>query len=68
MPILRHPDLLPSNIFVSKEGGTSISIDRENDSTLPSTSQARTPEQFHNFGDEDFENFRPPQLPANLNS
>lgn len=67
-PTLRHPDLSPSNIFVSKEGEISGLIDWENTTTLPLFLQARIPEHFQNFGDEDSENFRQPQLPANFDS
>jgi Phosphotransferase enzyme family len=67
-PTLRHPDLSPSNIFVSKEGEISGLIDWEGTTILPLFLQARIPEHFQNFGDKDSENFRQPQLPANFAS
>ena len=67
-PTLRHPDLSPSNIFVSKEGEISGLIDWEDTTILPLFLQARFPEHFQNFGDEDAENFRQPRLPENFDS
>lgn len=67
-PTLRHSDLSPSNIFVSEEGDISGLIDWESTTALPLFLQARIPEHFQNFGDEDSENFRKPRLPANFDS
>lgn len=50
VPFVRHPDLSPSNIFIS-------------DSTaLPIFLQAKIPKHFQNYGDDDSENFQHPKL------
>ncbi|KAF7513613.1 hypothetical protein GJ744_008907 [Endocarpon pusillum] len=66
-PTLRHPDLSPSNIFISKGEITGL-IDWENTTILPLFMQAWIPGHFQNFGDEESENFRQPKLPANFRS
>jgi hypothetical protein len=63
---LRHPDLSPSNIFVSDAGDITGIIDWQHAVVLPIFLQAKMPKHFQNYGDEDSENFKPPRLPPNF--
>ncbi|KAK5999991.1 hypothetical protein QM012_005079 [Aureobasidium pullulans] len=65
-PTIRHPDLSPSNIFVSDSGDITGLIDWQHTSVLPLFLQAKIPKHFQNWGDEDSENFRAPRLPENF--
>jgi hypothetical protein len=65
-PTIRHPDLSPSNIFVSDAGEITGLIDWQHTSVLPLFLQAKIPKHFQNWGDEESENFRAPQLPENF--
>lgn len=65
-PTIRHPDLSPSNIFVSDMGEITDLIDWQHTSVLPLFLQAKIPKHFQNWGDEDSENFRAPRLPENF--
>ncbi|TVY33126.1 Altered inheritance of mitochondria protein, mitochondrial, partial [Lachnellula occidentalis] len=65
-PTIRHPDLSPSNIFVSKSGDITGVIDWQHATILPNFLQAKIPKHFQNYGDEDSENFKPPRLPPHF--
>jgi hypothetical protein len=64
-PTIRHPDLSPSNIFISNSGEITGLIDWQHASVMPLFLQAKIPKHFQNWGDEDSENSRPPRLPEN---
>ncbi|KAH8685456.1 phosphotransferase family protein [Tricladium varicosporioides] len=66
VPVIRHPDLSPSNILVSDTGEITGVIDWEHTIILPIFLQAKIPKHFQNYGDEDSENFRQPKLPPNF--
>ncbi|TAQ84138.1 hypothetical protein B7494_g7538 [Chlorociboria aeruginascens] len=55
---IRHPDLSPSNIFISDSGDIIGIIDWQNATILPIFLQAKIPKYFQNYGDDDSENFR----------
>lgn len=61
-PTIRHPDLSPSNIFVSESGEITGVIDWQHATILPIFLQAKIPKHFQNYGDEDSESFKPPKL------
>lgn len=65
---IRHSDLSPNNIFVSDMGEITGIIDWQHCVALPLFSQAKIPAHFQNFGDEDSENFRPPQIAPDFDS
>ncbi|KAH4122821.1 hypothetical protein HBI81_104630 [Parastagonospora nodorum] len=67
-PTIRHPDLSPNNIFVSESGDITGVIDWQHSTILPMFLQAKIPKHFQNYGDDDSENFRRPELPANFDS
>lgn len=67
-PCFRHPDLSPNNIFVSSSGEITGVIDWQHATVLPIFLQAKIPKHFQNYGDEDSENFRDPELPSNFKS
>jgi len=67
-PTIRHPDLSPSNIFISPSGEITGLVDWQYSAILPVFLQAKIPKHFQNYGDEDSENFRPPKLPENLDA
>lgn len=67
-PILRHPDLSPSNIFVSDEGTVIGLIDWQHCAILPLYLHTRVPEHFQNWGDEGSERFETPSLPTDYKS
>lgn len=67
-PCFRHPDLSPNNIFVSESGEITGVIDWQHATILPIFLQAKVPRHFQNYGDEDSENFRDPELPSNFKS
>ena len=63
VPTIRHPDLSPSNIFISDSNDriTGI-IDWQHTTVLPIFLQAKIPKHFQNYGDDDSENFCRPKL------
>ncbi|KAL6705518.1 hypothetical protein ACN47E_006635 [Coniothyrium glycines] len=65
-PTIRHPDLSPDNIFVSESGNITGVIDWQHSTMLPMFLQAKIPKHFQNYGDDDSENFRRPELPTNF--
>ena len=67
-PTIRHPDLSPSNIFVSESGDITGIIDWQHATVLPIFLQAKIPKYFQNYGDEDSERFKPPRLPLNFDT
>ncbi|TVY91146.1 Altered inheritance of mitochondria protein, mitochondrial [Lachnellula willkommii] len=67
-PTIRHPDLSPSNIFVSESGDITGVIDWQHATILPIFLQAKIPKDFQNYGDEDSENFKPPRLSPNFDT
>ncbi|KFZ20633.1 hypothetical protein V502_03115 [Pseudogymnoascus sp. VKM F-4520 (FW-2644)] len=67
-PTIRHPDLSPSNIFISETGKITGIIDWQHTSVLPSFLQAKIPKHFQNYGDDDSENFRRPKLAEGVDS
>jgi len=68
VPVLRHPDLSPSNIFVSDSGEITGIIDWQHAVVLPIFLQAKMTKHFQNYVDEDSENFKPLRLPPNFDS
>jgi hypothetical protein len=60
---IRHPDLSPNNIFVSDSGDITGVIDWQHSVILPLFLQAKMPQHFQSYGDDESENFRPPKLP-----
>ena len=62
VPTIRHPDLSPSNIFISDSGDITGIIDWQHATILPIFLQAKIPKHFQNYGDDDSENFQPPKL------
>ncbi|PVH71026.1 phosphotransferase family protein [Cadophora sp. DSE1049] len=62
VPTIRHPDLSPSNIFISDSGDITGIIDWQHTTILPIFLQAKIPKHFQNYGDDDSENFRRPEL------
>ena len=67
-PTIRHPDLSPCNIFVSDRGEITSMIDWHQCVVLPLFLESGIPRQFHSYGDEDFDNNRPPDLPDKFDS
>jgi hypothetical protein len=62
VPTIRHPDLSPSNIFISDSSDITGIIDWQHATVL----QAKIPKHFQNYGDDDSENFRRPKLPESF--
>lgn len=62
-PTIRHPDLSPTNIFISDSGDITGIIDWQHSTVLPIFLQAKIPKHFQNYGDEDSENFERPRAP-----
>ena len=62
IPTIRHPDLSPSNIFISDSGNITGIIDWQHATVLPIFLQAKIPKHFQNYGDDDQKNFRRPKL------
>jgi hypothetical protein len=62
VPTIRHPDLSPSNILISDSGDITGIIDWQHTTILPIFLQAKIPKHFQNYGDDDSENFRRPEL------
>jgi hypothetical protein len=68
LPVLRHPDLQPNNIFVSEDFKITGIIDWQHASVLPTFLAAGMPNSFQNYSDEGSTSFIPPRLPDNLES
>jgi hypothetical protein len=62
IPTIRHPDLLPSNILISNSGDITGIINWQHATILPIFLQAKIPKHFQNYGDDDSENLRRPEL------
>ena len=62
-PAIRHPDLSPSNILIRDSGDIAGIIDWQHTAVLPLFLQAKIPQHYQNWGDEDSENLRSPELP-----
>ena len=67
-PTIRHPDLSPNNIFISESGDITGVIDWQHSTILPLFLQAKIPKHFQNWGDDDSETFRRPELPTDFDS
>lgn len=63
---IRHPDLQPNNIFVSKDLEITGLIDWQHCAILPLFLQAGIPASLHNYGDEVSESLQEPRLPLNF--
>jgi hypothetical protein len=68
LPILRHPDLQPNNIFVSEDLKITGLIDWQHSIVLPTFLTAGIPNPLQNYNDEESMSFVPPQLPDDLES
>lgn len=68
LPILRHPDLQPNNIFVSEDFNVTGLIDWQHSVVLPTFLAGGMPRSFQNYGDEQSMLFVPPQLPEDFGS
>lgn len=68
LPILRHPDLQPNNIFVSKDFNITGLIDWQHSVVLPKFLATGMPRSFQNYDDEQSMSFVPPQLPEDFGS
>ncbi|KAH7087401.1 kinase-like domain-containing protein [Paraphoma chrysanthemicola] len=65
-PIIRHPDLQPNNIFISKDHKVTGLIGWQHAVVLPNFLAAGIPNSFQNYGDDESRSFTPPQLPSDL--
>ena len=67
---IRHPDLQPNNIFVSRSPDSGCKVvslfDWQHTSILPMFLHAGIPQQFQNYGDSVSESMTLPSLPENL--
>ncbi|KAH3973014.1 hypothetical protein HBH52_147360 [Parastagonospora nodorum] len=68
VPMLRHPDVQPNNIFVSEDFRVTSIIDWQHAIVLPNFLAAGIPTSFQNYGDPESRYFTPPQPPAHLDS
>jgi hypothetical protein len=71
VPTIRHPDLSPSNIFISDAGDITYIIDWQHTTILPIFLQTKIPKHFQNYGDDSSESVRRQELPedfANMTS
>ncbi|KAH8732087.1 kinase-like domain-containing protein [Phaeosphaeriaceae sp. PMI808] len=68
LPILRHPDVQPNNIFVSKDYKVTGLIDWQHATVLPSFLAAGIPNSFQNYSNAESIPFTPPHHPADLDS
>ncbi|KAF2437966.1 kinase-like protein [Karstenula rhodostoma CBS 690.94] len=68
LPVLRHPDLQPNNIFIDDDLSITGLIDWQHAVVLPTFLAAGIPNVFQNYDDEESMSFTPPQLPADLES
>jgi aminoglycoside phosphotransferase (APT) family kinase protein len=67
-PTLRHPDLQPSNIFVSPSLEIISVIDWQHSVITPLFLQCGIPNSFQNYGDPLSESLAFPALPPNFDS
>ncbi|KAF1348371.1 kinase-like protein [Lizonia empirigonia] len=67
-PVLRHPDIQPNNIFISKDYRVTSLIDWQHATALPTFLAAGIPNSFQNYGDAESRSFTPPRLPVDLDS
>jgi hypothetical protein len=67
LPVLRHPELQPNNIFVSEDVTITGLIDWQHSLVLPIFLAAGMPNSFQNYNHEESMSFVPPRLP-DLNS
>lgn len=65
-PSIRHPDLQPNNIFVSKSLGITGLIDWQHCTIFPLFLQAGIPGTLQNYGDEVSESLEEPRLPSDF--
>ncbi|PVH97319.1 hypothetical protein DM02DRAFT_597827 [Periconia macrospinosa] len=68
LPVLRHPDLQPNNVFVSEDFTVTGLIDWQHSLVLPTFLAAGMPSWFQNYQDEQSTSFVPPQLPSDFES
>jgi hypothetical protein len=68
LPVLRHPELQPNNIFVSEDLNIVGLIDWQHSMVLPTFLAAGMPNMFQNYDDEESMLFVPPQLPDDFES
>ncbi|KAF2258095.1 hypothetical protein CC78DRAFT_587545 [Lojkania enalia] len=68
LPVLRHPDLQPNNIFISEDFSITGLIDWQHSLALPTFLAAGMPNLFQNYDDEKSMSFVLPQLPDNFES
>ena len=68
LPVLRHPDLQPNNIFISEDLRITGLLDWQHSIILPTFLAAGIPDMFQNYDDEESMSFTPPRLPDNLES
>ncbi|EFR04013.1 phosphotransferase enzyme family protein [Nannizzia gypsea CBS 118893] len=68
LPILRHPDIQPNNIFISEDFKITGLIDWQHSLVLPMFLAASIPQSFQSYGDEQFTHLIPPQLPKGINT
>ena len=65
-PSIRHPDLQPNNIFVSKSLEITGLIDWQHCTILPLFLQAGIPGTLQNYGDDVSESLQEPRLPSDF--
>lgn len=65
-PTLRHPDLQPNNIFVSKDLDITGMIDWQHCAILPLFLQCGIPNSLQNYGDSVSESLTLPELPPSF--
>ena len=68
LPVLRHPDIQPNNIFVSGDCKVTGLIDWQHASVLPIFLSAGIPNLFQNYADPESRSFTSPRLPADYES
>ncbi|KAF2130129.1 hypothetical protein P153DRAFT_231335 [Dothidotthia symphoricarpi CBS 119687] len=70
LPVLRHPDVQPNNVFVSEDYKVTSLIDWQHATVLPLFLAAGIPNAFQNYGDAESRAFTPPHNPdpAHLDS
>lgn len=62
-PTIRHPDLAPRNIFVSSGGRITGLLDWQYTVVQPLFIQAKVPDHFQNYGDDESDRLQTPRLP-----
>jgi len=68
LPVLRHPDLQPNNIFISEDFSITGLIDWQHSLVLPTFLAAGMPNLFQNYDDDESMLFVPPQFPDDFES